>query len=168
VLSYLVHDLRVPASLDIVGKRDHRLVGYARMLELIAREYEIESHVNFAGEIAGDALAERYFDASVFVSASDHEGFCVPLVEAMAFGVPIVALGTTAVPETIGDAGLIWAERDPRRFAVAIRHLVGSTADRAELAGKGRSRFAARFANGVLEKRLAEILAPGTTPFKRG
>jgi glycosyltransferase involved in cell wall biosynthesis len=61
----------------------------------------------------GDSEVRCYFDrADVFVTASDHEGFCVPLLEAMSFDVPIVARGTSAVPETLGGAGLLLSPND--------------------------------------------------------
>ena len=52
--------------------------------------------------------------------ASDHEGFCVPLAEAMGHGVPIVAYGVTAVPETVGDAGLVLNDKSALPFAAAV------------------------------------------------
>ena len=58
-------------------------------------------------------LLAHYRAADVFVSLSEHEGFCVPLVEAMHFGVPTVAFASTAVPETVGDATLLLADKDP-------------------------------------------------------
>jgi glycosyltransferase involved in cell wall biosynthesis len=154
VLHYLVHHLGTPARLDIVGKPDHRLVAYLRMLQLMVRELRLEPYVTFHGEIAPAALAERYASASVFLGASEHEGFCVPIVEAMAFGVPVVALGTTAVPETVGDAGIVWNERDPRRFAVTILELLDAPERAAWLAEQGRRRYAASFANAIVEARM--------------
>ena len=72
---------------------------------------------NLAGSVSGAEL-EAYFQAAdVFVMASDHEGFCVPLAEAMGHGVPIVAYGVTAVPETVGGAGLVLR----RQVAGAVR-----------------------------------------------
>ena len=52
--------------------------------------------------------------------ASDHEGFCVPLAEAMGHGVPIVAYGVTAVPETVGGAGLVLPDKSAVPFAAAV------------------------------------------------
>lgn len=159
VMRYLVHELRVPALLDIVGKPDHRLLAYLRMLEMMVREFGLESHVSFHGEVSSQALAERYARAAVFLGTSDHEGFCVPIIEAMAFGVPVVALGTTAVPETVGDAGIVWKERDPRRFAVTVQKLLGSPAESRWLGEQGQRRFAASFSNAAIEKQLVEALS---------
>ena len=72
------------------------------------------------GSVSGAEL-EAYFQAAdVFVMASDHEGFCVPLAEAMGHGVPIVAYGVTAVPETVGGAGLVLDDKSPVPFAAAV------------------------------------------------
>ena len=157
VLRYLVHDLGTPATLDIVGKADPRMVSYVRLLALLVREYGLEAHVRFHGEITTPELARLYAEASVCVMASDHEGFCVPVVEAMAFGVPVVALGTSAIPETVGDAGIVWNERDPRRFALTLRHLLGDPSERAALGGLGRARYEARFTNERIEAGAARI-----------
>lgn len=158
VMRYLVHDLAMPAVLDIVGKPDHRLLAYWRLLEAMVREFALEPYVSFHGEIPAAALAERYSQAAVFLCASEHEGFCVPIVEAMAFGVPVVALRTTAVPETIGDAGLMWDERDPRRFAVAVMELVRAPEEREWLATQGRRRYAEAFRNAVTEQAFFKAL----------
>jgi len=158
VVRYLVHELRTPVVLDVVGKPDHRLLAYLRTLELMVREFGLEAHVSFRGGMDVAGLARCYAEASVFLMASEHEGFCVPLAEAMAFGLPIVALGTSAIPETVGDAGIVWKERDARRFAVAIQRLLQNPAERTWLADQGRKRFAAHFDNRILEQRLAEAI----------
>jgi glycosyltransferase involved in cell wall biosynthesis len=153
-LDYLVHTLATPARLDIVGKPDPRLLAYGRVLELMVRELGLDSFVTFHGEVAPEALARRYAQAAVFVLASEHEGFCVPLVEAMAFGVPVVALATTAVPETLGEAGIAWEERDPRRFAVSIQRLLREQAEREWLGAQGLGRYEASFTNRAIEDRM--------------
>lgn len=161
VVRYLVQELRTPVVLDVVGKPDHRLLAYLRTLELMVREFGIEANVSFHGEVSGEALARRYAESSVFVMGSEHEGFCVPIVEAMAFAVPVVALGTTAVPETVGEAGIVWPERDPRRFAVSIRRLLDNPPERAWLGEHGRRRFAERFDNRIIAERFAVELGLG-------
>ena len=84
---------------------------------------------------------EAYLQAAdVFVCASDHEGFCVPLAEAMGHGIPIVAYGVTAVPETVGGAGLILPDKSPLRFAAAVGRVLSDEALRRNLAAAGRAR----------------------------
>jgi len=90
------------ARLSIVGGRT--LLLYARALERLAAELGVERAVDFTDNLTFSQLLAQYRSADVFVSLSEHEGFCVPLVEAMHFGVPTVAFASTAVPETAGDA----------------------------------------------------------------
>ena len=98
--------------------------------------------VILAGSVTGAEL-EAYFQAAdVFVCASDHEGFCVPLAEAMGHGVPIVAYGVTAVPETVGGAGLVLPDKSPCR---SPRRWAGARSTRRSagvLAAAGRERAA--------------------------
>ena len=69
-----------------------------------------------------ESLSAHYRSADVMVTASEHEGFCVPLVEAMAFGVPIVARACAAIPETAGGCAVLVPPRDssPTQFAAAV------------------------------------------------
>jgi glycosyltransferase involved in cell wall biosynthesis len=65
----------------------------------------------------------------VFVSASRHEGFCLPLVEAMASGVPVVARDIGGMPETLGDAGIRFDGLDARALAVLISRVTAPDGD---------------------------------------
>ena len=56
----------------------------------------------------------------MFLCLSEHEGFCVPLVESMYFRVPIIAYSSTAVGETLGDGGVLLSDKDPRVVAEAM------------------------------------------------
>ena len=66
----------------------------------------------FPGQATDVELAAYYRNAHVYLSLSEHEGFCVPLVEAMATDVPILAYGAGAVPETLGGAGVTFSPKD--------------------------------------------------------
>jgi glycosyltransferase involved in cell wall biosynthesis len=103
-------------------------------------ELRLDDAVNFAGSVSGAELEAYLQAADVFVCASDHEGFCVPLAEAMGHGIPIVAYGVTAVPETVGNAGLLLPDKAPLTFAAAVARVLSDKALRRYLADVGRAR----------------------------
>ena len=74
-------------------------------------------NVLFPGLVDYDDLIDYYRAADLFVCLSQHEGFCVPLIEAMYFGIPVLALGKTAVPYTMKNAGLVISEIDYWKIA---------------------------------------------------
>jgi glycosyltransferase involved in cell wall biosynthesis len=91
----------------------------ARCRELALR-LMVEDEVTFAGSLNDARLARAYAESDCFVCLSDHEGYCVPLVEAMTASLPIVALAAGAVPETLGRAGLLLDEKPPSLVAEAV------------------------------------------------
>src|SRR5207253_9053652 len=86
----------------------------------------IVERVHFLGSITDDRLADCYRDADVLVIPSSHEGFCFPVLEAMASGLPVIAARATALPETVGDAGLTVAAGDADDLARQVRRAVSS------------------------------------------
>lgn len=80
--------------------------------------------VIFPGHIPFDQILAYYNVADVFVCMSEHEGFCVPLVEAMFFDVPIVAYDSTAIGETLGGSALLLDDKNPMIVAGAIDKIV--------------------------------------------
>ena len=70
-----------------------------------AEEIGVAASVDFAGSVSPAELTAYYLAADVLVCCSEHEGFCAPLLEAMHYGVPVVAYGIAAVPETVLGAG---------------------------------------------------------------
>src|SRR5918911_1278183 len=73
----------------------------------------------FTGAVPDEELAIYYRHAAVYVSLSEHEGFCAPLLEAMAADVPVLAYAAAAVPETLGGAGVQFAPKEPE-FAAEL------------------------------------------------
>ena len=98
--------------------------------------------MHLPGSVSGAELEAYFRAADVFVMASDHEGFCVPLAEAMGHGVPIVAYGVTAVPETVGGAGLVLDDKSAVPFAAAVGRVLRDDTLRGVLAAAGRERAA--------------------------
>ena len=70
-------------------------------------------HVHFVGQVSDEELVAFYEVADLFLCASEHEGFCVPLVEAFYKQVPVLAYAATAVPSTMDGAGVLFEDRDP-------------------------------------------------------
>ena len=87
-----------------------------------------------------DELVARYRTADVFVCLSEHEGFCVPILEAMHFDVPVVAYRAAAVPDTVAGAGVLLDDKDPLVVASAVDRVLTDDPLRSELAKAGRER----------------------------
>jgi len=86
------------------GDKDSR---YGRVVRAFTQSLGLGDAVTITGSVPPPVLAAHYRHADVFVCLSEHEGFCVPLVEAMHHGVPVVATGSSAVPETVQGAGVV-------------------------------------------------------------
>ena len=100
----LEHHLQLNTTMLVVGTA--RTARYYRALRALERQLSVH-RVQFLGGVSDLRLAELYRRAGVFVNVSEHEGFGVPPLEAMAFGVPVLARRCGALPETVGDAGLL-------------------------------------------------------------
>jgi glycosyltransferase involved in cell wall biosynthesis len=99
-----------------------------------------EREVKFLGRVPDDDLVLLYSGAAVFVFPSLYEGFGIPLIEAMACGVPVVASNTSSVPEVVQDAGILVAPQRPEEFADAIVRVTGDAALGRSLAERGLKR----------------------------
>ncbi len=107
-----------------------------------AEELELGDAVEIAGSVSHEELIAYYAAADAFVCLSNHEGFCVPLLEAMYHRLPIVAYTNTAVPETVAGAGLILPNKEPVRVAAAIDRVVRDPELRSTLAAAAAERVA--------------------------
>jgi glycosyltransferase involved in cell wall biosynthesis len=83
----------------------------------------VSDRVHFLGHVGETELRDAYRDADALVIPSVHEGFCIPVIEALACGTPVVAARAAALPETVGDAGLTFTADDPEHLARQVRRL---------------------------------------------
>jgi glycosyltransferase involved in cell wall biosynthesis len=132
------HTFDPNAQLALVGGVTSDL--YYRSLRRLAAELGVETSVELLGSIPFDELLAYYRSSAVFVCLSDHEGFCVPILEAMHFGVPVIAYAAAAVPETVGNAGLVLPDKDPLMVACAVDRVLSDQSLRTELVSAGRAR----------------------------
>jgi glycosyltransferase involved in cell wall biosynthesis len=146
------------ARLLVVGSEDARLADYNSALHERIAALRIGQHVHFLRDVPEPRLKAAYLSADALVSLSAHEGFCVPLVEAMALGVPVVARDAGAQATTLGGAGLVWDDPDAGLVAASIERLRGDAALRELLRERGTARVARAFTTDVLERGLAGVL----------
>jgi glycosyltransferase involved in cell wall biosynthesis len=128
------------ATLTVVGKPV--VASYTEALHRFVAEAGLDGAVTFKGPAADDELAEAYREADVLVVTSQHEGFGVPLIEAMSVGLPIVASPSGALPEVVADAGVSVDTKDPWALAAAIAELLSDAPRCAVLADAGQAQLA--------------------------
>ncbi len=131
---------------------------YAQVRALISEFRMLPDRFWFTGPVPDEDLGAFYRWADAYVSLSEHEGFCVPLVEAMAADVPILAYSAGAVPETLGGAGLLFAPKDLEVAAEMLGMLVYDRPLRARVLEGQRRRLDA-FTPAAVEARLDRALA---------
>ncbi|MBP5465699.1 MAG: glycosyltransferase, partial [Treponema sp.] len=113
--------------------------------------------VIFPGHISDRQKAAYYTLADVFVCLSEHEGFCVPLLEAMQYKVPIIAFDSSAVPETLGKAGLLLKNKKPMVVAEAINRVMRDAKLRETLVANGLERLSLFAPARIAPMLLAEL-----------
>ncbi len=128
------------ATLLVVGKP--ATDSYAAALHRYVAELGLSGAVTFTGHASDATVAAAYASADVLVVTSEHEGFCVPVVEAMSIGLPVVAFDQGALPEVLGAAGALVGDKDPYTLAAAIGALLGDAPRRGAMAEAGRRRLA--------------------------
>jgi glycosyltransferase involved in cell wall biosynthesis len=141
---------------------------YATALERFVNALGLSGAVTLTGSVPQGVLVSHYRRADVFVCLSEHEGFCVPLLEAMWHRVPIVALGAAAVPETLGPAGVLLPVRSGRQptpavVAAAVHRVLSDGSLRDRLIASGAERVE-QFSLERTRRRFAQALSQVMEP----
>jgi L-malate glycosyltransferase len=131
---------------------------YQTSLDWLVRRLELDARVHFMGQMSNQDRGAFYRAARVFVTMSEHEGFCVPAIEAMHLGLPVVAFASGAVPETVGDAAVLIGKKRPEVTAEIISMLAADTPLRRRMIEKGRA-WAERYRPEMLEAAFAGALS---------
>src|SRR5262249_55188734 len=140
-----------------VGRVDAVPRYYSTVRALMAEYRFLSDRFVFTGAISDQELATYYRHAAVYVSLSEHEGFCVPLVEAMAADVPVLAYAAAAVPDTLGGAGVQFAPKDLEVAAELLGALAFDDDLRAQVIA-GQRRRLADFGDARITRELAALL----------
>lgn len=152
------HDYNPNSRLFIVGKEERRLSTYNNLLREMAILLKLRNTVVFAGEVSDSELKAYYSLSDVFMITSEHEGFCVPLVEAMSMKIPIVAYGSSAITGTVDGAGLVWTERNPYLLAESINSIVKGNGVGKSLGEMGQQRYMLNFTNETIKSKFLHAI----------
>jgi len=131
---------------------------YYSMIRALMSEYRmLNDRFIFTGPVSDEELAVYYRHAAVYTSLSEHEGFCVPLVEAMAADVPVLAYSAAAVPDTLGGAGVQFAPKD-LEFAAELLGTLAFDDDLRARVIAGQRRRLADFGDARITRELTALL----------
>jgi len=176
---------RVPGRIVAVSSSDSPMKGVRVLLEAVAKlrterevelvvvgrpkadgpvaravdDLDISDAVRFVTGLSDPALAELFGSAEVAVVPSLYEGFSIPAVEAMACGTPLVASRGGALPEVVGDCGVLVEPGNPSDLAAALGALLDDEPRRRELGAAGRRRVEDRFTWRATAAATAEVYA---------
>ncbi len=156
VFDYYWREVNRHATLWLVGN-DASDSSYRIELERLRLSFASGNRIMFTGKVSDSQVSAYIRAADVFLSASEHEGFCMPIVEAMAFDVPVLAHAATAVPETMGGTGLLIHQWDVPRVA-ELMHLVLRDDPLRQKILTGQRVNLKRFESSVARVRLAAIV----------
>lgn len=134
----MIHEQHPGVRLVLVGSK--AIDEYGVALSALIDRLGLGDVVEFTGPVSDDELSAWYRRASVFLCLSEHEGFCVPVVEAMAAGLPVVGFHAAAVPETIAGAGIVLGDKRPATVAAAVGRVLDDSELRGALAAAGLQR----------------------------
>jgi glycosyltransferase involved in cell wall biosynthesis len=152
----LYHRAINPRSrLYVVGSR--YLPAYDAALDALVAGLGLCDAVAFTGRVSDAELKTYYEAADLYLNASYHEGFCVPMLESMYFGVPILARKAGAIPETLGDTGVLFNRLGYEEVAEMAHLLVTDQSLQARVIARQRERLQ-DFAPSRVEDRLREAL----------
>jgi glycosyltransferase involved in cell wall biosynthesis len=152
----VVAKIDIPVTLTVVGGGDPRLQLYKNKIDEVLYRRGINNAVQFAEKLSIAELANCYRRADIFVTCSAHEGFCMPAIEAMAFGVPVVAAKEGALPETCGGAAIICSDRTD--FVDAILRLISDENLRADFGKRGRQHYSKQFSSKIIEAKFSRAI----------
>jgi glycosyltransferase involved in cell wall biosynthesis len=144
-----------------VGKYDAVPRYFATIRALMSEYRLLNERFVFTGPVTDEDLAVYYRHSAVYISLSEHEGFCAPLLEAMAADVPVLAYSAAAVPETLGGAGVQFAPKDMEYAAELLGSLAFDDDLRRSVIAGQRKRLAA-FSDERIEHELAAVVGHGT------
>lgn len=144
------------AKLRLVGN-PNVVQDYTNALHRMADSLDCHDSIEFMGKVSDEELRQIYADSDLFLCMSEHEGFCIPLLEAMWYQLPVFAFDAGAVRETMGDAGIVFADKTPVVVAQMIAAVMKDKRLLETIIQRQNQRIGA-FSPEKVKKRLEELL----------
>ena len=138
---YLFQKRHRPDSRLILVGTDSGLRNYGRALKRMAEDLGLTEKIRFAGFATFRELVTYYSQAHAYLCLSEHEGFCVPLMESMFFGLPVISYLTGGISETLGGAGIGLKEKNWEEIAETLALVIGDPAFREEIIAGQKERL---------------------------
>lgn len=160
---YYNHCINTDSHLFLVGPS--WVDRYDAQLRWLLDSLGLWANVHFTGRVSEEDLASCYGDADVFLTMSEHEGFAVPLVESMAFDLPIIAYSSTAIPYTLNGAGLTFNRKDFPMVGELVESVRGDKAVHGAVVKGQRERlesFSPDSVRGTLKEAITLVLGGRT------
>ena len=144
-------------AIYVVGKKDDKLHTYYRELDELIIACGLGDRFIWVQEVTDATLLSYYLGCDFYLNCSDHEGFCVPVVEAQSLCLPVISRRTSAIPETIGIEQVM-LDDDVSEYSAAIHILAGNHRYRDYLVQMGRKNYLNRFSNALIEKKFLKVV----------
>ncbi len=138
-LLYYCRRLDPGVHLYLIGDRWE--IGYDNWVEKLAAELEVKEALSITGKVSQSDMVTYYRNATLYISMSEHEGFGLPLVESMYLDLPVLAYGVSGVPDTLGDAGILFYEKNFERLAELVHLLANDPQLRRRIVARQRQQM---------------------------
>lgn len=143
------------SRLFLVGSTEGMDNYYSQLKDLVEKLQITD--VFFTGHLTFEELVSYYRISHIFITLSEHEGFCVPLLESMYFGIPIVAYNSTAIPHTLGNSGILINNKDPLKTAELMNLLINEPTLRKKIVQTQKKRLQ-MFDRQRIKEKISSIL----------
>lgn len=144
-------------AIYVVGKKDDELHTYYKELDDMVALYGLQEKFTWVHEVTDSILLSYFLGCDFYLNCSEHEGFCVPIVEAQALCLPVISRRSSAIPETIG-AGQILLGDDVGEYSAAIHILTQNQDYKDYLVQMGQHNYLRRFSNSHIEQRFIDVV----------
>ena len=137
---YYYHKFRPESRLFLVGSYQG-MEKYLNELMCLVTLLGLQEDVIFTGKVSYEIMSSLYKGSDLFLSMSEHEGFCVPLLESMYFDLPVLAYASSAIPETLGKGGVLFYEKNYPLIAEMMIQMTENEQFRSEIIRKQQERL---------------------------